>query len=113
MRYRALSPTGDYVFGDSSEFLINSPDTVRQAIETKLKLLVGEWFLDDREGLDVGAILGNNTNGTRDQAVQSRILETPGVLRLASYSSTVDVRAFSVSAVVDTIYGEVVIQETF
>ena len=114
MRYRALSPTGDYVFGPASHFLLNTPATVAQAIQTRLALFVGEWFLDQREGLDKSQILGNNTAGTRDPEIQQRILGTPGVKSLLSYQSSVDQqRNFTVSANVDTIYGEVIIQQAF
>lgn len=112
MRYRALSPTGDYVFGPGSHFLANSPETVAQAIKTRLNLFTGEWFLDTREGLDKSQILGNNTAATRDSEIQQRILATEGVKGLLSYSSSVDAqRNFTVNANVDTIYGAVTITQ--
>lgn len=114
MRYRALSPTGDYVFGPAAHFLVNSPACVAQAIQTRVALYVGEWFLDKREGLDKSQILGNNTTATRDPEIQQRILGTPGVRSLLSYQSSVDPqRNFTVFANVDTIYGEVTIQQAF
>lgn len=40
MRYRVLSPTGDYTFGQGpGEFLVNSPAAVAQAIGTRLRLM--------------------------------------------------------------------------
>jgi hypothetical protein len=114
MRYRALSPTGDYLFGASAYFLVNSPATVAQAIKTRLNLLAGEWFLDNRVGLNTDLILGRNTAGTRDREVQKRILGTTGVTGIASYQSTLDGRDFNVVAIVDTVYGDqVTINETF
>lgn len=114
MRYRALSPSGDYLFGQGAYFLVNSPATVAQAIKTRLKLLAGEWFLDDRVGLNTNLILGRNTEGTRDREVQKRILGTLGVTRIVRYQSTINVRDFRVVALVDTIYGEqITINETF
>ena len=114
MRYRALSPTGDYVFGPTAHFLVNTPAAVAQLIQTRLALYVGEWFLDQREGLAKSQILGNNTQATRDPEIQQRILGTPGVKSLLSYQSAVDPqRNFTVSANVDTIYGEVTIQQAF
>lgn len=114
MRYRALSSTGDYVFGPASFFLVNSPEAVAQAIRTRVALFTGEWFLNSQEGLNKALILGNNTQGTRDHEIQQRILATPGVVSLLSYSSQVDAnRAFIVSALVDTQYGQVSIQQAF
>jgi hypothetical protein len=105
MRYRALSPTGDYVFGKRETFLQDSPETVAQAALTRLKLFAGEWFLDSAEGLDLKNILGVNTAATRDAEVQERILGTLGAKSITEYSSNVDGRSFSVNATIDTIYG--------
>lgn len=114
MRYRAESAAGDYIFGPASSFLIDSPQAVAQAIKTRLMLFTGEWFLDSGEGLDKANILGNNTQGTRDQEVQQRILGTTGVNSLLNYSSAVDAqRNFTVAAEVDTIYGAVSLTVTF
>lgn len=114
MRYRQMDAAGDYVFGQSSIFLVDSPETVAQAIRTRLRLFVDEWFLDKREGLDRGNILGYGTQDTRDYEVQQRILGTQGVLRIASYSSATGAgRSFSVAATVDTIYGTINITEVF
>lgn len=116
MRYRALDENGDYTFGRGvSNFLIDSPDTVRQSIETRLGLLRGEWFLDDTEGTPwLQEILGKGTNQTYDLVLQTRILQTTGVKSIAEYQSDVDVvtRHLSVAGLVDTIYGRVPFQVT-
>lgn len=106
MRYRAMTPAGDYLFGAGSRFLVNTPETVKQAVQTRLKLYAGEWFLDNREGLELDLILGYGTHATRDQEVQQRILNTQGVNSLVTYSSSVNGRAFVVEATIDTIYGQ-------
>jgi hypothetical protein len=107
MRYRALSPTGDFQFGRSGIFLVNNAAVVVQAIRTRLMLWTGEWFLDNREGTPYKElILGYGTQGTRDLAVKERILSTPGVLELTDYSSSVSaLRKMTVAATVKTIYG--------
>lgn len=111
MRYRMESPTGDYIFGTSAPFLVNTPGTVAQAVLTRLRLYVNEWFLDRREGLDLDLIFGYGTQATRDHEVQRRIVETTGVRRILAYNSRVDGRVFSVVAEVDTIYGPITINE--
>lgn len=107
MRYRELSPSGDYQFGRTAIFLSDSPAVVVQAILTRLHLWSGEWFLDDREGTPYEqGVLGHGTQGTRDLVLKSRILGTPGVSELISYSSSVDAaRKMTVQATVQTIYG--------
>lgn len=111
MRYRSMTASGDYVFGSGSSFLVNTPAAVAQAISTRLKLFAGEWFLDKREGLDLDNILGYGTQSTRDHEVQQRILNTPGVLKLLSYSSSIVNRGFTVACTVDTIYGTAQLNE--
>jgi len=112
MRYRKLDANGDYVFGHSQQdFLINT-DAVSQAILTRLKLLLGEWWEDISDGLPLfQSILGvaNTTNNkqTADILIQDRILNTQGVLNIENYSSSVDskTRQFTVKCNVNTIYG--------
>lgn len=112
MRYRELSSDGDYQFLGASPFLVNSPQTVAQAIRTRLRLHAGEWFLDDRVGFDLEKVLGTNTQNTRDEEVKRVISSTQGVLELLAYASeVVPSRRFEVTATVDTIYGQVTITE--
>jgi hypothetical protein len=108
MRYRQLSPTGDFTFGQGSQnYLANSPETVAQAVLTRLKLIQGEWFLDTTAGTPWGSVLGRNTQATADLTIQTVILQTQGVDHLISYSSSVDIaaRTLTVSCEIATIYG--------
>lgn len=107
MRYREESPTGDYQFGGANDkFLVNSPECVIQAIKTRLALFVGEWFLDTDEGLDRDLIVGHGTYATADLEIRDRILGTPGVRSIISYTSSVENRHLTVNVTVDTIYGQ-------
>lgn len=110
MRYRRLSPTGDYTFGQgAANFLVNSPECVAQSVMTRLKLWQGEWFLDDREGTPwLQQILGKGTTAMYDLAIRTRVLLTPGVTAILSYQSTYNDsnRSLSVSMTIDTLYGE-------
>lgn len=113
MKYRQLTPEGDYQFRGNSRFLTNTPEAVAQAVLTRLRLYTGEWFLDARVGLNKARILGYGTALTRDLEVQRRILGTFGVTRLKSYYSTVVNRRFRVVANIDTIYGPATVDESF
>lgn len=107
MRYRALDENGDYTFGRGKDnFLVNSPDMVRQSIQTRLLLIRGEWFLDKTEGTPWDKVIGKGTNKTHDLVIQTRILQTKGVSSIVQYQSQVDpvTRSLSIAALVITIY---------
>ena len=114
MRYRALDASGDYSLGGGiSAFYVNTPDAVAQAVKTRLALWSGEWFLDTTDGTAwPTGVLGRNTEATRDAVIRNRILTTPGVNVILSYSSSLDraTRTFNVSVTLDTIYGAVAVQ---
>lgn len=113
MRYRRQSETGDYVFGQgASEFLIDVPEAVAQAVKTRLNLIRGEWYLDADEGTPWKTqILGEGTLDTYDLAIREVILDTPGVFRIDSYASVLDTstRELTVAAVITTIYGQTIL----
>ena len=115
MRYRKLDVNGDYSFGhNGGDYLQNTPDTVAQAIKTRLCLWTGEWFLDTTYGVPYSSkVLGTGTLESYNSAIREAILNTIGVLRVNSFFSWVDpnVRKAYVVATVDTIYGAVTIQQ--
>lgn len=110
MRYRKLSASGDYIFGEGkSEFYVNNPEAVAQAVRTRLLLFTGEWFLDLTEGMPYKEqVLGRGTLNLYDQAIKDRILTTQGVLSIVDYASVLDQnRNLTVAVVIETIYGTV------
>lgn len=116
MRYRRLSDSGDYVFGQgAAQFLVNSPATVAQAVNTRLLLPTEEWFLDLLEGTPYkGEVLGYNTVPVYDAALQARILGTPGVSSIDAYSSVLTTdRKLQISVTITTIYGQATVATVF
>ncbi len=115
MRYRALDSNGDMTFGHSqTDFLISTPAAVGQAVETRLLLLTGEWFLDVTEGTPYTTeVLGTDMQDTYDLAIRDRILGTEGVVEIVKYSSVLDheARALRIEATIDTIYGQVTVAQ--
>lgn len=110
MRYRMLSPTGDYLFGNGqANFFINSPEAVAQVVETSLRLFYGEWYLDTTAGMPwLQEVFGYNTQAETDAALISYILGLQGIQDLTNWSSTFnpETRAYSsVTALLYTIYG--------
>lgn len=108
MRYRKLDASDDYSFGRGrGDFWIDCPDAVAQAVKTRLRLWQREWFLDLTAGTPYATkVLGRNTSGTRDPAIRARVLTTPGVASITSYSASYsgETRVFSGAITVRTIY---------
>jgi hypothetical protein len=103
VKYRKLDTNGDYSLG---VWLSNSPETVGQAVKTRLLLWRGEWFMNKSEGTPyMQDILGRNTN--YDLQIKARILGTRGVKEIIDYSSNVINRALSVTCTLSTIYGTI------
>lgn len=117
MRYRKLDANGDYVFGHGSiDFLVNSSAAVGQAIETALRLIQGEWFLDTLAGVPYYTqILGYNTQSLYDTVIKNAIRNVQGVVSIVSYSSFLNAatRVLSISATVNTQFGQTAITTQF
>ena len=113
MKVRKLSPTGDYLFGyPSDEFYVNNAAAVAQIISTRLKLLQGEWLLDTSQGTPYSTqILGKHSQASADAALREVILDTPGVVSISNFNSSVDniTRKYGMSCTVQTQYGETLI----
>ena len=110
MKYRKLDANGDYVIGlQQGDFYTNTPEAVAQAVQTRLGLRQGEWFLDTTVGTPYDSqILGAGKVASYDYAIQAVILGTQGVNQITAYSSNVDptTRAATVQCTIDTIYGQ-------
>jgi hypothetical protein len=109
MRYRAeVGPNLDYSFGlGTSNFLVNSPAAVGQAIRTRLLLFVGEYSLDTTVGMAWDTqVFGFNTASLYDDLIKDQIAGTEGFDSFVSYSSSLNTvtRVLTVDAVVNTIY---------
>lgn len=110
MRYRKQDEQGDYSFGSGlNNFHIDSAEAVAQAIETRLKLWIGEWFADTSDGTGWSqAILGKQSKNLYELTLRQRVLETYGVTSIESFQSSLDsdARRLTVSMTVNTIYGQ-------
>ncbi len=115
MKYRKLDKDGDMIIGHGdADYLKDSPECVAQAVATRLRLLLGEWFLDETEGTPyVPAVLGKHTRASYDFAIRRRVLETEGVTRILEYESLFDgeTRKLTINIRIETVYGAAAIQE--
>lgn len=121
MRYRILTSDDDYSFGNGQlDFYNNVPAAVGQAVETRLLLFLGEWYLDITAGTPYfQGVLGKHSQAEADATIQQVALGTTtddgttiAVTDLSSYLSTIDpdTRAMDVELAIDTIYGPTVVQ---
>ena len=111
MKYRKLDENGDYVFGSRKNMFHVEAAAVGQAIETRLKLLLEEWWENTEDGLPLFQQIlgsfggGDNLDGV-DLIVQERILTTPNVVEIKDFQRDFKNRKYSFTAVVKTIYGD-------
>ena len=108
MRYRRQTASGDYVFGAGpDDFFVDEPKAVAQAVETRLKLFVGEYFPDLTVGMPwQSQVLGFNSSDTYDAAIRNCISATQGFDSFVTYSSKLNTiaRTLTVNAKINTIY---------
>ena len=110
MLVRKLDSNGDMQLGQgSANFYSNSADGVAQMVYTRLKLWLGEWYLDTAEGTDwLGKCLGKNTVDSALLEIKRRIMATEGVSEIKNLSASIEPtnRRLSVQGVITTIYGD-------
>ncbi|MDD3310944.1 hypothetical protein [Pseudodesulfovibrio sp.] len=116
MRYRKWAADGtDMQMGHgNADYWQDDARGVAQAVVSRLRLLREEWFLDLAEGTPyVGGVFGKHTRESYDLVIRARILGTEGVTEIASYESSYDgdTRGLTITASINTKYGEIDIQE--
>ena len=104
MRTLQMSPSGD--FDPLLPLLVNSPACVGQTVLTRLRLWLGDWFLDTSDGTPWMRILGKPNGVSPDIYIKQRILATPGVSGIVSYTgvNNASTRSYTVTATISTIY---------
>lgn len=114
MRYRKLDENGDFSAGHgSADFFTDTPDAVGQSVLTRLRLWSGEWFLDTDEGTPYSTqVLGAHRRQSAGPAIKMRIAGTEGVTSVENFAAMYDgdARSLSVTATVDTVYGETLVE---
>ena len=114
MRYRKLDTDGDFSAGHgSADFFIDQPEAVGQSVLTRLRLWTGEWFLNTDEGTPYREqVLGVRKRQTAGPALKLRVASTEGVTSVDNFAADYDgdARALTVTATVDTVYGETTIE---
>ena len=114
MKYRRLTPTGDYSFGQGKLEYLTDRKAVAQAIRTRLKLLQYEWWENLTEGLPLfERVLAARGSGQETAAliIRERILSTPHVTAVAGDSTDLTDGVFTFTAAVETDFGALQVAE--
>lgn len=110
MRVRALSPTGDWLFGQGfNDYKVNAA-AVGQNIQTRLNAWLGDCFFDTGAGLNWALFLGSKDQLALNLAVSATIINTPYVASLVQLSINLNpqTRALSIVYTVTTTFGQVI-----
>lgn len=114
MRYRKLDSFGDYSFGQNqNDYYRDVPAAVGQAVQTRILLWLGEFFLNIDEGTPfLEGILGKKSQEQADSTIRARIVSTTGYVNTDSYVSQINpvTRLMTVQTTINTIYGPTKVQ---
>ncbi len=109
---RRLSPTGDMMFGQGLANFAARAEACAQNVRTRLRLVLGEWFLDDDAGVPyLSQVFADHTPlATVEATIKAAILGTTDVQAVVSFAMTLDHarRLLSITTTVTTIYGETI-----
>lgn len=108
VKYRRLDDDGDMLFGHGEQDFIRDLDAMRQAIQTRLKVIRGEWWEGDATAIPYFGILGSKSYGKADidLVIINRIMDTYGVIEVSETISELKDRRYTFSCKVGTVYGE-------
>lgn len=72
MKYRKLTPTGDYSFGNGLRDFVEGDEALAQAVKTRILLFYNEWWEDLTSGIPMfQSILGQVDDKNVSLALQS------------------------------------------
>jgi hypothetical protein len=113
MKVRALDTSGDWQFGRGQQSYRTEKNALAQNISTRLKSWKNDCFFAMDDGVNYYNFLDIGKKHFLDVDIKRVLLQTEGVLRISSYTSTLDhnSRDVKISATVETIYGTVTVSE--
>lgn len=116
MRYRKLSPTGDYTFGSGGNDFHTEIQAVAQAVQTRLQLYKESFWRDLNAGIPMfQRILGTPGSPANivaiDNIIQQQIKGTQGVTSIVGFDSSFNAqtRQYQFTATIQTEYSTTVI----
>lgn len=98
----------DYSFGNGQADIITGLDECLQKCQTTLTQLKGEWFLDSRDGVAWGDVLGHRTDTQLlTETIKKALMALECVTSVSAISVDMGERQAVVMANVQTVYGNI------
>ena len=86
---------GDLRLDNGTTVIIDGKEYARQRVEISLDFLLGEWFLDTRQGVPYfrDVLIRKPNDETVRSVLRRTVLNTPGMVRVDSLSTQYDTTA--------------------
>ncbi|HQM83868.1 MAG TPA: hypothetical protein PLD55_04210 [bacterium] len=107
---------GNILVDENGNFIdLTALESIAQNIRSRLRTKKGEWFLDTEIGLDWKNGFEKGGENTLLYSVKAVILGTIGVINIANFSHQTNksLRQIKISAKINTVEGEIYINEEF
>lgn len=114
MIYRKLDNNSDYVFGSNKNSYIQGAEAVKQAVSTRLRQLIYEWWEDLEDGLPLWQqIIGSRDRIRAEGIIRKRVQETKYVRSILYFVSDWDanIRNLTINIILDTEFGQIEVTE--
>lgn len=106
MIIRNSTDSGDFTFGKGASDYLKNGRAIAHNIKTRLLSWKGDCFFALAEGVDYNNLLDIGTKNLLDSDIKRIILQSEGVIKINSYSSTLDIdRGYSGEATYTDIFG--------
>ncbi len=114
MIYRKLDANGDYTFGSNRNCYLSGTEAVQQAVVTRLRQLLYEWWENLEDGLPLWQqIIAQRDQTQAEKLIRERIVQTQHVVGITTFTTTWDNenRSFAIQTTVQTEYGTIHVNE--
>ena len=113
MRCRPLDENGEMLPVRDSSQMLSGSDAVAVAVDSRLGLVIGDWWEDPDIGFEVPRFLFEGLRANRSahmlmNYIVAYIMKTPGVLMVNYTNYTLNKRVFTADIAVKTVYGAVI-----
>lgn len=102
MKYRKLTSSGDYSFGNNMNDFVEGSEAIAQAIKTRILLFYREWWEDLNNGIPmfqniIGQVNAANIQLALESVLTKRIREFSQVKTVSYEEVNIDTKTRSVS----------------